>query len=198
MLAAVEWTLVGSVDGTQILVLIGIYTDRIGDQHWSTMTEIRQRIKDSAVTSPLSDRELRAQRRDFRTKITDDGMDDTKTSEVKFDTAARSLLTACADSYLLNEIVQRAVSLGAKYDTRCLTALPIPRSNRRSLSRSHLLLSPVSPSINGRRTERASSIPLRNASWLMQKCAESLKENLPASLHKWRNVCHHNELRDHH
>jgi len=114
MLAAVEWTLVGSVDGTQILVLIGIYTDRIGDQHWSTMTEIRQRIKDSAVTSPLSDRELRAQRRDFRTKITDDGMDDTKTSEVKFDTAARSLLTACADSYLLNEIVQRAVMPGGE------------------------------------------------------------------------------------
>ena len=59
------------------------------DQHWSTMPEIRQWIKDSAITGPLTDRELRAQRRDFRTKITDDGTDVTETSEVTSGTAPR-------------------------------------------------------------------------------------------------------------
>ena len=89
MLKAVEWTLVDSVDGTQIPVLVGIHTDRMGDQHWSTMPEIRQWIKDSAITGPLSDRELRALRRDFRTKITDDGTDVSETSEVTSGTAPR-------------------------------------------------------------------------------------------------------------
>jgi hypothetical protein len=129
-LVSVLWTLVDSNDGLRVPTLIGNY-ENVGsakkEHHWSTMAEIRQWIGDDTVTGPLSDRELRAQRRNISLSFAAAKADaSAKAARVEVgsrggetvhddgddDDAIMSLLSKGREDgggYVIEEVLQRAV-----------------------------------------------------------------------------------------
>jgi hypothetical protein len=191
-LNSVQWILVDSDDGNKIPTLIGNYAN-LGtskqEHHWSTMVEIRQWIGDETVTGPLSDRELRAKRRNFssiaaakaksaRAQIGARGRGAVEGGDDGDDTEIRSLLSKDGGGYVIDEVCQRAVMPAGSvwYQVSYGIASSAGRSKKNIVcwEPSSAVPKEAIGRWNQSRTGFQYSESERN---LMEQCAGSLKEN---------------------
>jgi len=184
-LDSVQWTMVDSDDGKRLPMLIGNYSQSSdsGENHWSTMAEIREWIAETTVTGELSDRELRARRRDYRTNVNGSSVQasDSK-AEDTCDEGLRSLLAFGTEGYLINEIIQRAVMPGGEVWYQVSYGLESNTSKEPLLVWEPSSAIPRAAIENWELLRRGFRYSPEERE-LMQKCAGSLKENQPMQVY---------------